>query len=525
MDDLPVLVLWEIFDFLSIQEKLKFKLTCKKWRFVVENFCSQQNVCIYSLEYPYNESWCFSSQKVAEEDMIYLKFDRRCSRRFDFRMQFFLNVQKVYLFQLMEKVHCFLEEISYLPNLQMLMIDEDQIMKPIKLSSSSLQMFSFKGDFDRIELDTPNLSALILWPDIESEYDDPINFRFPLKVKHLECTIFTIFNSRLNGLKNLETFVCKEITSDFKLKHFPSLTRLELFPSTQAQLQVAKRIQERNFLRRDRLKIFVSGFEEEPIIFKEPIALDHRLGSQYLEYVLGKYPKLTGHLPWEFDLDFGTLVQCGHLLPRDFFDKFTRISRISMRAFDLNHGVCIENEQRNLIELIKRSKTRRLSLADLDVSLKREFYEQISLVRSIKLLEIGPHLEGVEFRHFLKLSHLLRLYIRVDKIPMLCEFASKAFEQLKLLSHFDFYSTTGKFKLRIRFDVYVPDESLEEWERTWEDPNAFYRRYVFRYYYSEKDLSLIDPPIVSRDCDEVHEIVRELKLMKEDKRIDPFFIN
>lgn len=54
-----MVVLREVFDFLSIPERLKFRFICKVWKFVIESldetFSSFESLCIYSIDYPCNE--------------------------------------------------------------------------------------------------------------------------------------------------------------------------------------------------------------------------------------------------------------------------------------------------------------------------------------------------------------------------------------------------------------------------------------------------------------------------------------
>lgn len=202
MDDLPVVVLREIFNFLSISQKLRMKS-------VLETMRHQKRVCIYSIGYPYGESWCFSNV---------------CTN----------------LYQIGEKVDAFLEEVSSLTKLKVLMID-DHTIKLRKLSSSSLEKFSLKCYYsDHIELDTPNLFSFTFWEQCDSRRQ-LVDLHFPLKVKYLECFDF---NTNLSRLRNLATLICQKITCDFNLEDFKSLTRLELFSRDENDLWVARLIKE-----------------------------------------------------------------------------------------------------------------------------------------------------------------------------------------------------------------------------------------------------------------------------------------
>lgn len=335
MNDFPAIVLSEIFDFLNIPEKHReIKLVCKKWKFVVETMNFQLSACFYSNEYPYKESWRFSHQKkVAEEDMLRLKYDHENSLKFDVRMDYFRNLQRVFLYKIGKKVNLFLEEVNSLAKLKMLIIENQTINSP-KLSSFSLEKFFLKcSDLSNIQLNTPNLSSFILWHHNKPSTPRPVEFGFPLKVKHLECFEF---NLNLSVLTNLETLICQKIIEfDFKLKNFKCLTRLELFPRNEHDFRVAKRIREERGRLKRVVSLWVSGVKEGP---DAPI---HSIFSNYsnflyylnLEYVLKSYSSLADHaIPWEFNLTIPTLLNHVDSIPADFFEKFPRINTISLAS-------------------------------------------------------------------------------------------------------------------------------------------------------------------------------------------------
>ena len=502
MDDLPVVVLGEIFDFLNIQEKLKLRSTCKKWKFVLETFCVQQNLCIYSTEYPYNESWCWSGTRVVEEDLLYLKFNRENSRRFDLKKQFFRNLQKVYLHRIGDKVDYFLEEVHLLARLKVLMVDEIGRTKLRKLSSSSLEKCSFKGGFisteslHPIELDMPKLHSFTLWT--HSRANNHVSFRFPLALKHLECNWF---DSTLNGLKNLETLICKEITTDFRLNNFKHLTRLELFPQSEEQFQVARGVgEERRRLKRDNLEMVLYGFKME-FAFNLPISFSP--APVYFGHAVRNYSHLVSQIPWDRVLSVSELLEWADSIPADFFEKFPAIRWI--QACRPSEWIT-ESEQSSLIELIKRSHTNELHIKGL--KLNSGFYEQISSVLSISSLSVGPHLENVNFDHFLKLRHLRQLFVSFERIST--QFICKLFEQLKLLSKFKFDSTCSQFEISIYFEL-LPLEDLrhELGLELAETIDFLSRPYEFLCF------GAFGNRVVRKRCKDVDELVREIKRTKE----------
>ena len=524
MDDLPVVVLQEILDFLSIQEKMRSKLICKKFKFVVETFCTQQNVYIYSRDYPYKGSWCWSDQQIADEDMLHLRSDLQTSRPFDLRMEFFRNLQKVCLDWVGEKTDQFLEEVHLLSKLKVLMVKGQLDKTTLRtLSSSSLEKLTLNsGDLltpVHLELDTPNLSSVdFFWMNYRQ-----IVFLFPLMVKRFKCCCSSPCLNRLKNLetlicrhiysdfklKNLETLICQKITSDFKLNDFKSLTRLEVFPFNENDLQAVRQIlDQRKRLERDRPEMFICGFKEQLPTCGKIYELMDGLQPEYIEYVVQNYSKLVGTFPWTFSFDIRNLLKYGNLIPQDFFEKFTGICYISCET--LANLTITESEQRVLIEHIKRSSVRSLSIERLDMSLKREFYEQLSTVQSLRFLQIGPHLENVEFDHFLKLKHLHTFRIKsTQKIPV--EFVSKLFVELKNLKEFRLRATSDEkceFKIDIFFNESQPDE-----EEAWP--------YEFQCYLPDVHK---DEPILFDYCDNANQLAQSIKQMKDDERLMPFLI-
>lgn len=262
MADLPVLALQKIFDFLSIQEKARLRSTCKTWKLVIETFNLPQSLNIHSLPFPRNQRWCFSNRMVTEDEIHYLAFKGDSNRMFSLRIEFFRNLRNLHLYHVLnfvDELEPFLEELNELPKLKVLMISEGN--EPIKrLSLSNIEKLSLSCPH-AIELDTPNLNSLVYWNS--SNWEKEIKFRFPLKVKHLECLNFT---SALSQLKNLETLLCQRIPPDFNLKNFKSLKRLEIWP-TEEQLPQMRLVQEqRNRLNRNGMpELVFSGLKEEPV--------------------------------------------------------------------------------------------------------------------------------------------------------------------------------------------------------------------------------------------------------------------
>ena len=503
MADLPVVVLRGIFDFLSIPERLRLRSTCKAWKFVIETFDSPRSLNIHSARYPYNVKWCFSDRIVAEDEMLYL--NRQPSRRFSLRMEFFRNLQSLHLYHIYDtkQLDLFLEEVNSLSRLKVLMISKGPVHLK-RLSSSSLERLSLDCyDIDDIELDTPNLNALV-YVNNYFQTNEMINFRFPLKVKHLVCVRFT---SNLSQLKNLETLLCLGITPDFSLRNFQSLKRLEIWPFEEEQLLLLRRIhEERIGLNRNGLELIFSGLREELVSGARNLFLATTLTPAYLEVIERNRSKFVGHVPLGFCVEFETLVQYADRVLDKLFNgchfRLARIQHSTVLAL-LENGVPLSR----LVELLRRSQTPILqvgesmpSFSSNRVDLPAEFYHQISCFESLDYLEIQIRFENFDFDCLLMLKNLRILRIYSETIPI--TFICKMLKQFKFFIEFSFdllnYSTL--FHIGIWFDT----EDVGE---------LFLLIYGFRRE-------------VIKMCRDVDEVIEEINQMKRDYLVllQPFVV-
>lgn len=456
MADLPFLALRSIFDYLTIPDKLRVKLTCKKWKFVVEAFNRQESVCIHSRGIPVNHRWCFSNLAVVEEDMIYEEFSLEGGRRFDLRIEFFRNLQRVYLYSVGEKSVLFLEQLDQLSRLKVLMImDRGLILK--KLSSVSIEKLSLNfWRFKGIDLDTPNLSSVAL----RIRNDEPVTFRFPLKVKHLKCPEF---RSNFRQLRNLETLCCKEIAFDFQLKEFPSLAKLEIWP-TEEQLSMVRQIQkQRSRSNRGDLQLIVSGFSEELVsLERDPDNGLPILGQSYLEMMEINRSKIVGSFPFRVELPLEVLVEFAERIPKELFELFPRITYLSQRNWDLSLKKCEASESR-LIELIRKSSPSNFEIPMnlIKFCLSKNFFEKFGRIQSIKVLLITIDFQDYNIDFLLNLKNLQFTYIKAPTISI--DFVCKLVKQTKFFEKFKFKFITEPADTAFFFSIYSRKKFHSDW--------------------------------------------------------------
>lgn len=512
MADLPDVVLSKIFDFISIPERSRVRSTCKRWKFVIETYNSTQSLCICYDHRPFKPKWCFSNLKVTQNEMVNLKSNSEKVVHVIFRLEFFRNLQKVHLYYIQEKLDLFLEAMSHLTRLKLLKVKERAI-KFKTLSSSSLEKLHLKCHyFDSFELNTPNLNSLILRNEHSKlrRENVPISIRFPLTIKYLQCEQFY---QNLSQLKNLSTLVCKGITFTFRLEDFRSLKRLEIWPR-QSELWLARRIQqEKKLLNRNDLELIVSGFqisglEREQLVSCRMIGGDIELTRSYLELIQRNGLKFYGCSPWKIKLNLDTLLQLGTWnfqlgIPNEFFVHFPKLNRIFLREPPEVLSRFGNRRDSHLIEFIRRSNTAHLGLLS---NLTQEFIDQLTGVESIKILYIKLP-ENFNFECILNLKNLEVLFIAANSIKF--EFIFKMLNKFSL-----------QWKNFRRFHCgaisHLSDVGIWDLKQT-EDQSV--DGCPFFLYATCKSQEL-----VNRNCQDVDELVIELKKVRENKLSQGFLI-
>lgn len=480
---------------------------------MADTLSHQRIVCIYSTSYPYNERWCFSEQRVVEDEMVYIKFDWEASRRFDLTINFFRDLQKVYLFGIMEKVDLFLQELNQLTRLKLLIIEEEE-MNLETLNSSSLEKLSLKClhfSHSRIQLNTPNLSSLVFWNNNHQLNNPPptVKFCFPLKVRHLECIEFS---GNLGQLKNLETLVCNTISFDFRLNQFKSLSRTELW-----SFDAFRTVQnEKRRLNRTNLQVLAPGFEEATVacetlevqqqLFCRPFSWFEKesleLSLSFLELAernQWNWPShLSGLISWKFFFKDSTFVSFANKIPSVLFDKL-RIDRISL----LDRNV---HETSTLVEVAEKC-----SVKDFGASLyrlSRDDFERLSRIQSIKRFSGTCDSETANLLFNLKNLETVYMFSSTISIDFIC----RLFKELNFFSYLYFYSSDSiGLHLDITYHNYRPEHRVS---------NEIGLTNLYTLAYDDSESTVVSKDSFLKNLDE---LIEEVKRMKENELIQSFF--
>ena len=334
---------------------------------------------------------------------------------------------------------------------------QDQNNLCLTFSSKSLEKLSFKLHkyldsetmIKSIHFNTPKMSSLVFWKNyasVERKAEFPVYFRFPLKIRHLECIEF---NSDMSALKNLETLICQKIVGSFSLSDFRSLRRLELFPREQTELDLIRAIiEEKAILGRKQLVILVCGFQDLPVVCRTEIhylVTSFELEKNYLEQVAKHPDNFVGHIPWEFHLkNFPSFYRISKELPKDFLRKFAQFERIEVSGNSRrSKRRALSPDPSDVLQLLIQAEPEDV---DIKYNFNKPFYERLVSIQSIIRLGVKDKYENLDYDLFLKLRYLQDLYISTEKLEI--AFVARLFTEMKFIDSFFYFFSNFRIGIR-----------------------------------------------------------------------------
>ena len=154
LSDLPDLPLRKVLRLISLRERIKLRLVCKRWSCLIE-CVKQPSLGLYGTSYPRID---LCARPPNESDLLRVQSDPVLN----LASIFFKNVDYLYLFAI-RKPSNLLAELNHLLYLQELTIYK-LIFKRLSLKLLNLQAFYLKrSSFEHLELDAPKLSTFVLW--------------------------------------------------------------------------------------------------------------------------------------------------------------------------------------------------------------------------------------------------------------------------------------------------------------------------------------------------------------------------
>lgn len=413
MEQLPSLVLFEIFKLINLKERLKLGLVCKNWRQVVLNLNQESLFCYFDV-YPRCLKWSHTNTIIGFENSIQIKSLNFLNH--EITRNYFQCIKKLIIFNLdfgRPGVQNFEKYIEHFQNLEQLELNGFNLRNESSFEFPNLKILTLKDVSINnsnyvIKLRTPYLEYFICWKQIRNVkfLDEPDN------LKYLECVndIHNFkFDFEFKKLEQLNLFDVTGFIRDDFLKSFPKLKKLNLYSNfNQTDLERFKRTKELYGL--DDLKILFLGFEDD-VYVKPTIGYNftHMLQRRNIESLIVNYSKLNQIVPWPVYLDFCELFeQFNQIIPNGFLKKFVNINTVHVSKLA---------DYRPLIEFLNHCG----NVQHLRVSysfLPQQFYDLLPFL-SISILEITEENTGnIQNFNFISKLKTFQLKIRFNSLPV-----------------------------------------------------------------------------------------------------------
>lgn len=393
--NLPQLVQIEILSYFNFPERTILKLVCKKWKGFVESN-AKNALCLYERFNPIGKTWPFTNKKIKYEETIriipnYIIWPKKCGK---VNLNYFERIKKLTFYYLCgNNIFFYCANLNHFQQLEVLCIKSKEKISPfpVEIKLSSLNMLYVRGS-QRIKLNAPNLKKFVYWNFNEKVFYKDHFFEEILhcvsydwcnldKLSYFKCQFFVFIEAKM---ENLEILICQKIKDGFNLKNYPKLKRLELYPTDLSIVEkINDQIRELNLFD---LKFIVSGFENLNFCFNDKLIRNgcwdkrcYDLNKNQTMFLSKNYPSLTGKIPWPFVIDYSTLIECFKVIPIDFFNIFTRVYKVNVDG---------AVDEKSLLIFLKKSGLKFLSIKNNEGICKKEFYNQLPLIKSIRTLEI-----------------------------------------------------------------------------------------------------------------------------------------
>lgn len=289
IDQLPDLVLFELFAFLNLEEKFRLKAVCKRLNSQLTCYLTeiQKRLFDYLDVLSLNEHWGCSNQPVQRGEYIHLKLFLKCLTG-----GYFQSVKCLHLFRLnlnysnnpllhleMAYRSCLL---AFLAQLNELFVSDGKFYNSIAglfcddykaesffdlpgLKAISIKMLPEATGFSShdLKINSQSLERLVVWncPFRKIRLSNLENIRY------IECLHFTKYEFQLIPMPNLEQLNCLCLSGKFNLLMYPKLRKLGVCPRKDFLKRgfhrfLRRLIEQKEKLGRFDLEITVSGFKD-----------------------------------------------------------------------------------------------------------------------------------------------------------------------------------------------------------------------------------------------------------------------
>ena len=414
IDQLPDVVLFELFPLLNWEEKIRLKGVCRRFNSLLTDHLTKtsRRLFVHDKIVSLNENWGSPDKPVKCGELIHVNLLLKC-----LEFGYFKNVKCLYLYDLNDPAQTPYKPsphyqnsilLSCLARLDELFVsDAMEVYDLPNLKSKSLKFQCFP-----VRINSQRLEKLVFW----NFWNDSVSLSNPEMVRHIECRDFTEKRFQIDSFPNLESLNCQSISVNFQLSNYPKLKKLGVCPSRndlEEEFNKLKRlIAEKQALRRSDLEITVSGFKGiDSTVFEEKIDLLN-MKAEDVRKLRKHFANFVGPVPGYTEIFLDPSVDLKNL------SKFTR--HLSIRMVELNG-----NPNPGLV---------------------------IKFLREIN---------GVSFLSLVKCSYGPEFYNQLTSVPFINEIEFEEC-QMSAVTNYDFIGTI-KFLWSVSFtDTVLPLEELEE---------------------------------------------------------------
>ena len=389
MNNLPVEIYHNIFQFLNLNDLLNLRLVSKRIEFILKGYRIKE-LNIYNANERsaiQKKSWWFTNQSI-EHSIDTSKLLLMKSSLFNIklkRLRIILPGEKLDF-----NIDLLLgEELSKFDQIEHLEISLHRInlkQRNIKFSLPNLKVLQMQlGQELRtcIELETPNLKAIGIKFVGDNSFGF-IKFNYPLSIQHLNLTLF---NNEYLILKNLVYLVCDSTTNlnSKVIENYENLKELHY------DYDPSRRFEDSFVCAKQDLKIYKKGvllLDGGEFIKSSSDSI--RFSPDNLRLIMNNYSNsspISDSLDCMKMLEYAKLIkfiknkELIYSLPLDFFERFN-IEVIYVRN--------IIKDQNQLIQFVQKCKN--LSYLNFqNTRLKQAFFDELPRVSSLNRLDINEN--------------------------------------------------------------------------------------------------------------------------------------
>ena len=327
IDQLPPETLTHVLSCLHVNDLLRCRLVCRKWRSNIENNVRISDLMVREQEEDREQFFVFTPRLVESSHQFVADNPNFSGCQI---MQILLRHLKKLSIDRLNSAF----DLEHLANLECLQVQELTLNTPNRLRSTSLKTLAvLRNCGEQLRLDTPNL----LMFEFEMGLDR-FEFAHPESVSHLAATSF---RQEFRQFRNLQIFFigCSCIRGFFSteipseiLKTFPALRELHCsLINSNVLLDI---LADKNDLKRTKFRFYLRGLPINTInelngyVDQNGIFLDFDLNSNF-HHILENYPDLASPLPFIRSVNYSSLNRhFNGQFEKGFFHKFINIRRL-----------------------------------------------------------------------------------------------------------------------------------------------------------------------------------------------------